>query len=690
VLVGSCGPALAQVFTLAKILASRFHYAYDVNWMEGGALLHAARLLQGKPIYTDPSGAAGFLAFPYPPFLYAVLALVGRFTGLDYETGRLVSIVATSVTVLVLAWDVHRSFAPLRASFAPALLTVGAIAAGFPLTGGWYDVAMSDPLALALVTASASAVSVSSEDVGRGRTFLSGLLMTATIFTKQTYAAFVVWIVVFVARRRPRRAAELGALVAFLCLASFAIMQWRTSGHFAYYTVLQLLHHPIAAGRVRGGIVRVVRFAPYVALFVPAGAWLVRSSASTRGSSPKHESDAELRERSEAAEGGGGSGRVSERRGARPPFPSRALSDRSALWTGMFVTALVTGLVSYAKTAAYDNNLLPIVAFAPAAALCIGADLCRRARQEQQSAAAAVVAVLASVYLYVVRYDPARFTAEPSQKDAARILNLRIAHARGGVLFPSRPFLAVRNGSKIEQVHAMAWWDAVIAGRDDLSFAKALERQAPRFVLLTGQEPIALVEAMARSYVLEGRMLGDVRAARDLPGDERDIWILGRNLPDPPEARCLFEFEAPTYEGFAEEGNAFGSGPSRVVSRRDTRLERGSAVVGVVGQGYASSYSPGERDKATGVLVSPPFPIDRGALRFRIAGGDTSRTRVELRVHGEPLRQVSGRGVDYLQEVSWELDGEPGAQGELVLVDEDKGYFGHLLVDHVCLVPDEG
>ncbi len=54
---------------------------------------------------------------------------------------------------------------------------------------------------------------------------------------------------------------------------------------------------------------------------------LVSRSASTRASSPRDESGGELRERSEHAEGGGGSGREASRGGPRPPFPSSVSGD---------------------------------------------------------------------------------------------------------------------------------------------------------------------------------------------------------------------------------------------------------------------------------------------------------------------------------------------------------------------------
>src|SRR5437762_10033671 len=49
---------------------------------------------------------------------------------------------------------------------------------------------------------------------------------------------------------------------------------------------------------------------------------VLRSPASTTTSSPRDQRGAGLRERSELAEGGGGSGREASRGGPRPPFPS--------------------------------------------------------------------------------------------------------------------------------------------------------------------------------------------------------------------------------------------------------------------------------------------------------------------------------------------------------------------------------
>src|ERR1051325_7995137 len=68
---------------------------------------------------------------------------------------------------------------------------------------------------------------------------------------------------------------------------------------------------------------------PFYRMKSPARSALERrfsSSASTPTSSPRDQSGAELREGSEHAEGGGGSGREASRAGLRPPFTSSSAS----------------------------------------------------------------------------------------------------------------------------------------------------------------------------------------------------------------------------------------------------------------------------------------------------------------------------------------------------------------------------
>ena len=51
-------PGAWQVWTLVRMLAARFAYPFDIEWMEGSHLYHAYRILHGLYLYGDP--ARGF------------------------------------------------------------------------------------------------------------------------------------------------------------------------------------------------------------------------------------------------------------------------------------------------------------------------------------------------------------------------------------------------------------------------------------------------------------------------------------------------------------------------------------------------------------------------------------------------------------------------------------------------------
>ena len=48
-------PGAAQLGLLLYTVARRVAYPYDLEWMEGGMLVHAWRLMHGETIYPPPS-----------------------------------------------------------------------------------------------------------------------------------------------------------------------------------------------------------------------------------------------------------------------------------------------------------------------------------------------------------------------------------------------------------------------------------------------------------------------------------------------------------------------------------------------------------------------------------------------------------------------------------------------------------
>src|SRR5437899_12451711 len=76
----------AALANLAFAFGRRIAYPYDLEWMEGGMLCHALRLVHGEPIYAEPS--ARFVSFAYMPLYPAVLRALSPSFGLRYLPAR--------------------------------------------------------------------------------------------------------------------------------------------------------------------------------------------------------------------------------------------------------------------------------------------------------------------------------------------------------------------------------------------------------------------------------------------------------------------------------------------------------------------------------------------------------------------------------------------------------------------------
>src|ERR1700687_1325566 len=97
-------PALWQIITIARVFWSRISYPMDLGWLEGALLYQAYRFMHGHPLSGPP--ARGFLPFCDPPLYHAVVGVVGWLFGLDYWTGRAVSIGCFVLACAVTAGEV--------------------------------------------------------------------------------------------------------------------------------------------------------------------------------------------------------------------------------------------------------------------------------------------------------------------------------------------------------------------------------------------------------------------------------------------------------------------------------------------------------------------------------------------------------------------------------------------------------
>jgi hypothetical protein len=180
------------------------------------------------------------------------------------------------------------------------------------------------------------------------------------------------------------------------------------------------------------------------------------------------------------------------------------------------------------------------------------------------------------------------------------------------------------------------------------------------------------------------------RPALVLPKDERprvytgasvvpdSIWVPAIPAAPPAGAKAVFDFEAPTWDGWTRSGAAWGTGPVA------ESLPGQGLVLGASGQRSATSMNGG--DAATGRVTSPMFALEGARLTLRLGGGtDATKLRVELWVDDALALQASAPepGGDTLRTVTLELGELRGKLAKLVLVDDSAS--GHLDVDDVWL-----
>lgn len=145
----------------------------------------------------------------------------------------------------------------------------------------------------------------------------------------------------------------------------------------------------------------------------------------------------------------------------------------------------------------------------------------------------------------------------------------------------------------------------------------------------------------------------------------------------------LADFEGKDYGAWKVTGEAFGPGPARGT------LPHQMAVSGFEGKGLVNSYYGG--DDSTGTLTSPPFQIQRKHLNFLLGGGKhPGKACINLRVDGKVVRTATGPngrpgGSERLEWDSWDVSDLEGKSAVIEIVDQQKGGWGHINLDHLVM-----
>ena len=328
---------------LARVFLLRLGYPLDLEWMEGGMLVHALRLGSGQPLYAEPS--VDFVSFPYTPLYPAVLGVLSKIFGLSYILGRAVSILAFCGSLVLLVAAVRGIAQQFESKELQAvattagLLGAAAVCLAFPFCGAFYDLVRCDSLWLFLVSAG-----VYSCSPGRSMsaTVLGALLLVLAFFTKQTAAPFMVATAASMAFTSGIKRGLVFSAVAFGSTATGILVgQYLTDGWQWFYIYRLHQSHETRFEKIWPETPRVL-FDYGFMLLVPIAACLLLVAF------------------------------------------RRRLSPRLFYWAFMAATALATAAVASATQGAYDNAYIPAIYFgALLSAACAGRARGPRRRPER-------------------------------------------------------------------------------------------------------------------------------------------------------------------------------------------------------------------------------------------------------------------------------------------------------------------
>ncbi|MGH7271880.1 MAG: glycosyltransferase 87 family protein, partial [Polyangiaceae bacterium] len=218
------------------VVAKRFRFPVEVEWMGGGILDEVERVTHHQPLYVAPS--ASFIPFIYPPLYFWVCAAVAK--AMPVMTAcRLVSLASTLVTAGLL-YVVSRR---LGAGRFWATTGVALFFAAYSFCGYWYDLERCDSLSLAL-TAASLAIVTARRDAWLAA--IGGAVMGLAFFAKQP--ALIVLVggsAGLVAARDWRRAAAFGGVgVAVIALGTMLLNE-ASGGWFSTYVFTVPSRHGI-------------------------------------------------------------------------------------------------------------------------------------------------------------------------------------------------------------------------------------------------------------------------------------------------------------------------------------------------------------------------------------------------------------------------------------------------------------
>ena len=668
------GLAAAWGLAFLLIVVARIGFPLELEWMEGGVLHQAHRLLEGEPIYPPPG--RDFVPFLYTPGYAVVVAGLGSVFGVDYALGRIVSVIAC----VAIGWAMWRAVGREGKPRAHQAVAVGLFCSGYIFTFRWLDLARPDALYMALTLWGLVLLRESWGD--HRKAVLAGVLIALGFWTKQTAATFIVASAVGALLVAPRQLFSYAATIAVIDGGGVLIGNAVTDGWLWHYIYELHQQHAFNHERFRTKTWGMfVHAAPFLVLLAVLGwaqflaPWLRRSRVVDK------EGDERRRQRLRAGKG-------------------------LLYWAVMAATGLLVSALGYSTQWAEPNAFIPGVV--------MGAIFLAVALPERGWAEVVGLGLAGAQLLFAMLVEPmyqpiqnkgwAGFSKSYAWQDLSRTIpsddakanaaarRAALESAAGEVLALQRPFWSVLAGGG-GHIGSMGINDVLPEPRREIQQTLIAEVKAGQFaeIWLDGEPPAWLLPAL-KGYRVERRFHGKDRV-RPMSGymsvagmvtpyraDQLFLVPVAPRLP-PGGGQVVADFEDGTAQGFTFQGSAFGRRP---IGGKAGKLP----LVGPYGGEFLLSSAGRRGDpKLEGVATSPEFTLpDGGHLEFLL--GTTGKV-TELAVYLTDGDREVGLTIPKtrleLAPVRWDVPADwAGASVRLVL--EDTGKHA-LFFDDLWVIP---
>lgn len=419
------------VGALLWLFSKRIVYPYELDWIEGGLLGGVAQILAGHNLYSAPS--MEYVPFLYAPGFFYTSALVANFFGLSLLALRLVSALASLVSLLAIALIVFRE----TKSWFWALVSAGLFAGLYPASRFWFDMARVDALFVMFFLLFLLSLQGGNS---KGWQVAAGVFAAFTILTKQN-----------------------GLTMCLPIMAIYFIFNWKSR-----------LILPLTFALVFGGI--------SLALILSSDGWyifycytmtLLKPNIRVSYSIFDFINDFIVANTLIAA-------LLSLLALALPFF--RGAKERAWFWLVVFLSTTITSYVAKANVGAVNNVVMPTFAvFSILFGVCLAEMLNRLQGSSRSYRAAASVffCLLGLVQLGQVFYDPSVYLpALDDYRNGERAL--RLAKKFDGDVYLPNSVIALMAG-KAPFAHPSAIWD-VLHTQDDVPAKTLLEGELKKAV----------------------------------------------------------------------------------------------------------------------------------------------------------------------------------------------------------------